>query len=139
MNLKTQTEKQSVSLQSQIKMGRKEDSKMNIAIIHPDLGIGGAERLIVDAAVELASQGHKVHVFTSHHDKSRCFEETLSGMADMILVNSNFTASTFAKTFERLHARGSRPAVLYPAVNIAQFNEPHAYKYCISLNTKFPG
>ncbi|CDY10560.1 BnaC03g70540D [Brassica napus] len=201
---------------------------MNIAIIHPDLGIGGAERLIVDAAVELASQGHNVHVFTSHHDKSRCFEETLSGifqvtvygsflprhifyrlhavcaylrclfvalcvllgwssfdvvladqvsvvvpllklkrsskvvfychfpdlllakhttalrrmywkpidfleeqttgMADMILVNSNFTASTFAKTFKRLHARGSRPAVLYPAVNVDQFIEPHAYK-----------
>ncbi|CAF2065618.1 unnamed protein product [Brassica oleracea var. botrytis] len=208
---------------------RKEGSKkMNIAIIHPDLGIGGAERLIVDAAVELASQGHKVHVFTSHHDKSRCFEETLSGifqvtvygsflprhifyrlhavcaylrclfvalcvllgwssfdvvladqvsvvvpllklkrsskvvfychfpdlllakhttplrrmyrkpidfleeqttgMADMILVNSNFTASTFAKTFKRLHARGSRPAVLYPAVNVDQFIEPHAHK-----------
>ena len=40
---------------------------------------GGAERLIVDAAVELASHGHKVHVFTSHHDKNRCFEETLAG------------------------------------------------------------
>ena len=26
---------------------------MRIAIIHPDLGIGGAERLIVDAAIEL--------------------------------------------------------------------------------------
>ncbi|KAJ4874465.1 UDP-Glycosyltransferase superfamily protein [Raphanus sativus] len=204
-------------------MARKQGSKkMNIAIIHPDLGIGGAERLIVDAAVELASQGHQVHVFTSHHDKSRCFEETLcgifqvtvygsflprhifyrlhavcaylrclfvalcvllgwssfdvvladqvsvvvpllkpkrsskvvfychfpdlllakhttalrrmyrkpidfieeqtTGMADMILVNSNFTASTFAKTFKRLHARGSRPAVLYPAVNVDQLN-----------------
>lgn len=40
--------------------------------------IGGAERLIVDAAVELASHGHKVHMFTAHHDKNRCFEETLS-------------------------------------------------------------
>lgn len=40
---------------------------------------GGAERLIVDAAVELASHGHNVHVFTAHHDKSRCFEETLVG------------------------------------------------------------
>ncbi|KAF2609267.1 hypothetical protein F2Q68_00046678 [Brassica cretica] len=55
-------------------------------------------------------------------------EEQTTGMADMILVNSNFTASTFAKTFKRLHARGSRPAVLYPAVNVDQFNEPHAHK-----------
>ncbi|CAN8240330.1 unnamed protein product [Cochlearia groenlandica] len=233
-------------------MERREDPKMKIAIIHPDLGIGGAERLVVDAAMELASHGHKVHVFTSHHDKSRCFEETLSGvfevtvygsflprhvfyrlhavcaylrclfvalcvllgwssfdvvvadqvsvvvpmlklkksskvvfychfpdlllakhttllrrmyrkpidfieeqttglvsfplyfhqygtvcsyivcglagMADMILVNSKFTASTFANTFKCLHARGSRPAVLYPAVNIDQFNEPRTNK-----------
>lgn len=42
--------------------------------------LGGAERLIVDAAVELASHGHDVHIFTSHHDKNRCFEETLAGV-----------------------------------------------------------
>ncbi|WCJ25007.1 Alpha-1 3/1 6-mannosyltransferase ALG2 [Euphorbia peplus] len=209
-------------------MERKRSSKLNIAIIHPDLGIGGAERLIVDAAVELASHGHNVHMFTSHHDKNRCFEETISGifpvtvhgsflprhifyrlhalcaylrciyvalcmlllypsfdviltdqvsivipllklkkltkvvfychfpdlllaqhttvlqrlyrkpidyaeevttgMADMILVNSKFTASTFGKTFNHLHSRGIRPAVLYPAVNVDQFKEPHSYK-----------
>ncbi|OAY80703.1 Alpha-1,3/1,6-mannosyltransferase ALG2 [Ananas comosus] len=55
--------------------------KLKIAIIHPDLGIGGAERLIVDAAVELAAHGHSVHCFTSYHDKNRCFEETVSGEA----------------------------------------------------------
>ncbi|KAJ6829769.1 alpha-1,3/1,6-mannosyltransferase ALG2-like [Iris pallida] len=202
--------------------------KLKIAIIHPDLGIGGAERLIVDAAVELASNGHSVHVFTAHHDKNRCFEETLSssfpvtvygcflprhifyrfhavcaylrcifvalcvlvmwpsfdiiladqvsvviplmkikrstkvifychfpdmllaqhttalrrmyrkpidmieeattGMADMVLVNSKFTAHTFANTFRRLHLRGVEPAVLYPAVNLEQFSEPCTYK-----------
>lgn len=51
-----------------------------------------------------------------------------AGMADMILVNSKFTASTFANTFKHLHARGIRPAVLYPAVNVDQFDEPHSYK-----------
>ncbi|BBH03001.1 UDP-Glycosyltransferase superfamily protein, partial [Prunus dulcis] len=106
------------------KMAKKGSSKLNIAIIHPDLGIGGAERLVVDAAVELASHGHKVHVFTAHHDQNRCFEETISGIADKILVNSKFTASMFAKTFKRLHARGVQPAVLYPAVNVNQFDEP---------------
>ncbi|OVA15160.1 Glycosyl transferase [Macleaya cordata] len=202
-------------------------SKLNIAIIHPDLGIGGAERLIVDAAVELASHGHNVRVFTAHHDRNRCFEETLdgtfpvtvygtflprhifyrfhalcaylrcifvalcvllmwpsfdvvladqvsvivplmkakksskvvfychfpdlllaqhttvlrriyrkpinmveeatTGMADLILVNSRFTASTFASTFKCLDAKGIRPAVLYPAVNVEQFDKPSAY------------
>ncbi|KAK8449493.1 hypothetical protein SEVIR_7G229000v4 [Setaria viridis] len=189
---------------------------------------GGAERLIVDAACELASHGHDVHVFTSHHDKNRCFEETASGpfpvtvygdflprhvfyhfhavcaylrcifvalcvllwwpsfdvilvdqvsvvipllklkasskivfychfpdlllaqhttmlrrlyrkpidmieeyttgMADLILVNSKFTAATFARTFRAVHARGIEPGVLYPAVSVEQFHEPHAYK-----------
>ncbi|CAL0310681.1 unnamed protein product [Lupinus luteus] len=208
-------------------MSKGTSSKLKIAIIHPDLGIGGAERLIVDAAVELASQGHKVHIFTAHHDKNRCFEETVSGnfpvtvygsflprhifyrlhalcaylrclfvslcvlfmwpsfdvvladqvsvvipilklkrstkvvfychfpdlllaqhstflrrmyrkpidyveeittgMADLILVNSNFTASTFANTFKHLNAKGIRPATLYPAVNVDQFNEPSSF------------
>ena len=51
-----------------------------------------------------------------------------AGMADMILVNSRFTASTFVKTFKHLHARGIRPAVLHPAVNVDQFDKPHSYK-----------
>ncbi|KAL1308326.1 hypothetical protein AAHE18_17G098100 [Arachis hypogaea] len=51
-----------------------------------------------------------------------------SGMADLILVNSNFTASTFANTFIHLNAKGIRPAVLYPAVNVDQFKEPSSFK-----------
>ena len=31
-------------------------TEMNIAVLHPDLGLGGAERLIVDAAVSLHSK-----------------------------------------------------------------------------------
>ncbi|KAH9625728.1 hypothetical protein KSS87_007924 [Heliosperma pusillum] len=210
------------------KTKEKHNSKLNIAIIHPDLGIGGAERLVVDAAVELTSRGHSVHIFTSHHDRSRCFEETISGsfpvtvygdflprhifyrlhavcayirclfvalcillmwpsydviladqvsivvpvlklkrsmkvvfychfpdmllakhttmlrklyrkpidfmeemttgMADLILVNSKFTAATFGSTFKHLNAKGVRPAVLYPAVNVDQFGESRASK-----------
>ena len=30
---------------------------LRIAVVHPDLGIGGAERLIVDAALELQKKG----------------------------------------------------------------------------------
>lgn len=51
-----------------------------------------------------------------------------AGMADLILVNSKFTASTFANTFEHLDARGIQPAVLYPAVNVDQFDEPKSFK-----------
>ncbi|KAF6169533.1 hypothetical protein GIB67_018900 [Kingdonia uniflora] len=223
---------------SPIKRREEEKSMLNIAIIHPDLGLGGAERLIVDAAVELAAHGHNVHIFTAHHDPSRCFEETLAGtfpvtvygaflprhifyhfhavcaylrcmfvalcvllmwsktfkviladqvsviipllkskkstkvvfychfpdlllaqhttalrrvyrkpidmleeattgMADLILVNSRFTASTFASTFKGLDARGVRPAVLYPAVNVEHFDEPSAYNLNILSINRF--
>ncbi|KAF9032913.1 mannosyltransferase [Panaeolus papilionaceus] len=52
---------------------------LRVAFIHPDLGIGGAERLVVDAALGLQNLGHEVHIYTSHHDPSHCFEETKDG------------------------------------------------------------
>lgn len=52
---------------------------VRVAFIHPDLGIGGAERLIVDAALALKSKGHEVELFTAHHDQSHCFSETKDG------------------------------------------------------------
>lgn len=43
----------------------------SVAFCHLDLGLGGAERFIVDSALELQGLGHKVHVYTSHFDSSR--------------------------------------------------------------------
>ncbi len=55
----------------------------SIGFIHPDLGIGGAERLVVDAATHLSRAGHRVVLFTSHHDRSHCFDETIDGSLDV--------------------------------------------------------
>ncbi|KAL2821474.1 hypothetical protein BJX63DRAFT_217371 [Aspergillus granulosus] len=55
----------------------------NVTIIHPDLGIGGAERLIIDVALALQKNGHKVTIYTSHRDKSHCFEEARDGTLDV--------------------------------------------------------
>ncbi|KAJ3107051.1 Alpha-1,3-mannosyltransferase-like protein [Phlyctochytrium planicorne] len=57
--------------------------KLTINFIHPDLGIGGAERLVVDAAVGLQNLGHKVRIYTSHHDSKHCFEETANGTLEV--------------------------------------------------------
>ncbi|WFD35603.1 hypothetical protein MCUN1_002461 [Malassezia cuniculi] len=54
-------------------------SLARVAFIHPDLGIGGAERLVVDAAVQLQALGHDVRIITSHFDPNRAFEATTSG------------------------------------------------------------
>lgn len=59
---------------------------VRVAFIHPDLGIGGAERLIVDAALALKSKGHHVEMFTAHHDKNHCFSETRDGTLKVTCV-----------------------------------------------------
>jgi alpha-1,3/alpha-1,6-mannosyltransferase len=56
---------------------------LNIGFLHPDLGLGGAERLVVDAALHLQAVGHRVTMFTAHHDPVHCFEETRNGILDV--------------------------------------------------------
>lgn len=51
--------------------------KLRVAFLHPDLGLGGAERLILDAVLELRARGHDVVLYTAHHDVTHCFSETL--------------------------------------------------------------
>ncbi|CAE7864099.1 ALG2 [Symbiodinium sp. KB8] len=60
-----------------------------VAFVHPDLGIGGAERLVVDAAVALQKAGHEVNIFTARHETNHCFEETRNGTL-RVHVHGNF-------------------------------------------------
>lgn len=55
------------------------DKQQHVVFFHPDLGIGGAERLVIDAAVGLQNRGHKVTIFTSHRDRNHCFDEARDG------------------------------------------------------------
>ena len=86
-------------------MDSRTDAPLSVAFLHPDLGLGGAERLVVDAMqalidkvvclprcasacgsvltphtswVACAHQGHDVNMFTSHYNPGRCFQETKS-------------------------------------------------------------
>lgn len=56
---------------------RKADLRTDLLPFPP----GGAERLVVDAAIALQRRGHSVEIFTSRHDPTRCFEETQNGAA----------------------------------------------------------
>lgn len=58
---------------------------LNIAFLHPDLGIGGAERLVLDAGLAYKSKGHSVIFYTSHHDPAHCFPETKDGTFEVIV------------------------------------------------------
>jgi alpha-1,3/alpha-1,6-mannosyltransferase len=65
---------------------------VHVAFIHPDLGIGGAERLVVDAARSLLATGHRVTIFTARHDRQRSFEETRSGALDVRVYGERLPA-----------------------------------------------
>lgn len=58
-------------------------SELDVALIHRDLGIGGGERLVIDAARCLQRAGHRVTLFTGHHDPAHSFEETRDGTLDV--------------------------------------------------------
>ncbi|KAF9511198.1 glycosyltransferase family 4 protein [Hydnum rufescens UP504] len=72
---------------------------LRIGILHPDLGIGGAERLVVDAALGLQKLGHHVEIYTSYHDPDHCFDETRDGT-----LNVNYARSPFPRAlYGRFH------------------------------------
>lgn len=50
-----------------------------VVFFHPDLGIGGAERLVIDAAVGLLQRGYRIVIFTNHRDPRHCFDEARDG------------------------------------------------------------
>ncbi|VDM22861.1 unnamed protein product [Hydatigera taeniaeformis] len=52
---------------------------MAILFLHPDLGIGGAERAIIDAAMAAKSAGYDVEIITNFHDIKHAFDETVNG------------------------------------------------------------
>lgn len=79
-------------------------AKSNITIIHPDLGIGGAERLIIDVALALQNTGHKVTIYTSHCDKSHCFEEARDGTLDVRVRGDKYLPANVGGRFVVLFA-----------------------------------
>jgi alpha-1,3/alpha-1,6-mannosyltransferase len=98
----------------------------SVAFIHPDLGIGGAERLVVDAAVYLRAAGHRVALFTAHHDHTRCFEETKDGSID-VRVYGDFIPLHLG---QRLRAPCTIARMCYLAVRLATYKERFDIVFC---------
>lgn len=58
---------------------------LRIAFLHPELGLGGGERLMVDAALALQARGHRVRFYAAHHDPAQSFTATRDGRLDVRL------------------------------------------------------
>ncbi|CAN9192168.1 unnamed protein product [Alternaria sp. RS040] len=80
------------------------EKKEHVVFFHPDLGIGGAERLVIDAAVGLQNRGHKVTIFTSHCDPQHCFDEARDGTLDVRVRGNTIVPSTIFGRFAILCA-----------------------------------
>ncbi|KAI0017725.1 glycosyltransferase family 4 protein [Xylariomycetidae sp. FL0641] len=79
-------------------------NKKTIVFLHPDLGIGGAERLVVDAAVGLQNLGHKVVIYTSHCDPAHCFDEARDGTLDVRVRGNTLVPPSLLSRFSILCA-----------------------------------
>jgi len=56
---------------------------LRIGFVHPQLGVGGAERLVLDAATCLQQAGHRVTIVTSHLDRNHCFAPARDGSIEV--------------------------------------------------------
>lgn len=64
-------------------MASAQTESVRIAMLVPDLGLGGAQRLFVNMALGFKNKGHQVKFYTPFHDRSYCYEETVDGTFDV--------------------------------------------------------
>lgn len=110
---------------------------MRLLFLHPDLGIGGAERLVVDAALALQNRGHSVSFLTNHHDPTHCFEETRNGTLRVRVVGDWLPRNIFG----RFYAFCAYFRMVYAAFYVALFQskeEKIDVIFCDSISLGIP-
>ena len=104
-----------------------------VVVIHPDLGVGGAERLIVDASKALQDCGHNVRIYTGYHDKTRCFEETRDGTLETITLGHWIPRTIFGK----FHALLAYIKMIYIAFYLMRYSR-HDLILCDQVSACIP-
>jgi len=56
---------------------------LRIGFVHPQLGVGGSERLVLDAASCLQLAGHRVTIFTSRHNREHSLDDARDGAVEV--------------------------------------------------------
>lgn len=93
-----------------------------VVVVHPDLGVGGAERLIVDLCKALQQSKHysfDVDIYTGYHDRNRCFEETRDGSLNVHTIGKWIPRNFFG----RFHALLAYLKILYIAIYLLLFKD----------------
>lgn len=108
-----------------------------ILFLHPDLGIGGAERLVVDAALALKQKGHSVQFVTNHHDPNHCFEETRDGSLNITVVGDWIPRHLAGKFYAFWAYLRLLYAALYMLVFIVPYEKPDII-FCDQISIAIP-
>jgi alpha-1,3/alpha-1,6-mannosyltransferase len=90
---------------------------MRVAFIHPDLGIGGAEQLVINLALTCKDLGWYVKIFTPSYDPTRAFSQTKDGTLDVEVAGNIFPR----RIFGRMHALCEYIRVLCAAMYLILF------------------
>eukprot|EP00177_Eucheuma_denticulatum_P004399 GFKZ01007990.1.p1 GENE.GFKZ01007990.1~~GFKZ01007990.1.p1 ORF type:complete len:389 (+),score=50.62 GFKZ01007990.1:263-1429(+) len=95
---------------------------MRVAFVHPDLGLGGAERLTIDAALSLQSLSHTPTIYTPHQDSTRTFPEVTppNPQIPVRIIRPPFPRSFFRK----FHAILAALRCAYCALYVCLFHRP---------------
>ena len=99
-----------------------ENRSFRVVFLHPDLGIGGAERLVVDAGLALKSKGHDVTFVTAHHDNNHCFPETKQNCPEpelKVITAGDFLPRSF---FGRCYAVWAYLRMIFAALYLVMFS-----------------
>jgi alpha-1,3/alpha-1,6-mannosyltransferase len=88
---------------------------LNIAFLRPGLGIGGAERLAVDAALELGARGHAVTLFVGDRQEAQ-LDEVRAGLVRVVAVGRFLPA----QVAQRLRAPASIARAAWAARALAR-------------------
>ena len=70
---------------------------LRVAFVHPELGLGGAERLMVDAALSLQARGHHVTMHVAEHDPVRSFAATRDGRLSVQVCRRGLPLQLFGR------------------------------------------
>ena len=73
------------------------NDQLRVAFIHPDLGIGGAEQLVVNLALSCQKLGWYVKLYTPSYDPTRAFKEVKDGTLEMEVHGNVFPRLIFGK------------------------------------------
>jgi len=90
---------------------------MRVAFLHPDLGIGGAEQLVINLALSCKRIGCYVKIFTPYYDQSRAFSQTKDGTLDVEVRGNLFPR----RIFGRFHAFCEYLRMLFAAIYLILF------------------